>query len=138
WPGTGNINADPMFFAEAAAAFFLLPESPCLGAGLDGSAMGALGEIPGAWFLRGDANGNGRVDFADATFVLEFLFARGAAPACEDAADANDSGRIDIADAVMLLVHLFGGGGPLPAPAGACGADPTADTLSCETYGHCS
>ncbi len=137
WPGAGNIAADPRFADEAAAVFLLAGESPCLGAGLDGVDMGALGRTADTRFVRGEANGDGRTDIADVVFVLSFLFAHGAAPACADAADANDSGRTDIADAIALLAHLFAEAGPLPAPGGACGADPTAAGLACEPYVRC-
>jgi len=42
WPGTGNIDADPLFVDPAAGALGLLPGSPCLGAGVGGDDMGAL------------------------------------------------------------------------------------------------
>ena len=57
--------------------------------------------------------------------------------ACLDAADANDDGRVDIADAVKILAHLFAQAGPLPAPFGACGEDPTADGLDCGQFPSC-
>ncbi len=91
----------------------------------------------GQAFVRGDANTSGRIDIADAIFVLSYLFARGTAPSCLDTADANDDGRNDIADAIRTLTHLFAHGGPLPLPFGGCGADPTADDLSCASYPPC-
>jgi len=56
-------------------------------------------------------------------------FAQKAPPSCPDAADANDDGKLDIADAIRVLGHLFAATGPLPPPFGACGTDPTSDTL---------
>ena len=49
-----------------------------------------------------------------------------------DAADANDDGGVDVSDAVRILLYLFVNTGPLPAPHGACGSDPTADDLGCD------
>jgi hypothetical protein len=82
-------------------------------------------------FIRGEVNGDGKVDIADALRILGYLFLGAPLPACPDAADADDDGTIDITDAILLLGHLFLGAGPLPPPGPECGADPTADLLSC-------
>ena len=87
--------------------------------------------------MRGDANASNAIDIADAIFLLSHLFARGPAPSCKDAGDANDDGQIDIADAIKLLAHLFARTGPLPAPFGSCGLDPTNDGLDCRSYSAC-
>lgn len=89
-------------------------------------------------FVRGDINADASVDIGDAIGVLGFLFGGSAAPDCQDSADGNDDGLINIGDAIALLSHLFSGSGPLPEPSGACGPDPTADTLTCETYAPCA
>ena len=82
-------------------------------------------------FIRGDANGDGALNIADAIFNLGFLFTQGPGP-CLDAMDANDDGSNNIADAIFALDILFGGGGTTPdAPFPACGEDPTADVLDC-------
>ncbi len=88
-------------------------------------------------FQRGDGNADGKLDISDAIFVLGFLFGSAKAPDCTDTADANDDGRTDIADAIAILGHLFAATGPLPAPFGACGEDPTPDALDCASYGPC-
>ncbi len=80
-------------------------------------------------FKRGDVNTDNSVNIADAVSILAYLFAGGDELACADAADANDDGSVNIADAVTILAHLFAGAGDLPAPFGACGPDPTNDTL---------
>jgi hypothetical protein len=81
-------------------------------------------------FLRGDANGDGRLDLSDAIFTLAFLFLGGPAPLCPAAADANDGGALDIADPIFTLGWLFTGGPPPPPPGpAACGLDPTPDAL---------
>ena len=90
-----------------------------------------------AAFKRGDVNADGAMDLADAIFVLDYLFAEGPTPTCLDAADASDDGTMDIADAVAVLGNLFGGAGDLPDPFGECGADPTADTLGCQSFPAC-
>jgi len=83
-------------------------------------------------FVRGDSNGDSRVDISDALTTLGYLFLDGRDTDCPDALDSDDSGRIDITDAVFLLLHLFSGGGALPEPSGKCGFDPTReDGFSC-------
>jgi len=96
-------------------------------------------------FVRGDANADGAVDIGDAMCLLCCLSGNARVcgrclpdlAACEDALDANDDGRIDISDAIKVLSHLFAGTGPLPAPFGPCGADPTADSLACAAFPAC-
>jgi hypothetical protein len=61
-------------------------------------------------FIRGDANGDGKVDISDAYVVLNSF--NGAQPIpCMDAADANDDGVVDISDSVFTLNFLFNGKG---------------------------
>lgn len=84
----------------------------------------------GVSFIRGDRNGDGAIDIADAVGILGFLFS-GETASCLDALDSNDDGGVNIADAVYLLDFLFTGGSPPPAPHPNAGADPTADTLDC-------
>ncbi len=91
-----------------------------------------------ARFKRGNANADVAVDIADAIFLLTHLFAQGPTPSCKDAADANDDGALDISDAVKMLAHLFALAGPLPAPFGVCGDDPTGDSLDCQQFTPCN
>ncbi|MEE2882877.1 MAG: cytochrome c peroxidase [Planctomycetota bacterium] len=98
------------------------------GADLAGSTTEATCEPR---FRRGDHNGDGSLDISDALSLLGYIFSNGPSN-CMDAADANDDGGVDVSDAVRVLLHLFGNTGPLPAPHGVCGSDPTADDLSCD------
>ena len=98
------------------------------GAALSGSTTEASCE---ARFRRGDHNGDGSLDISDALSLLGYIFNNGATN-CMDAGDANDDGGVDVSDAVRVLLHLFGNTGPLPAPHGACGSDPTPDNLDCQ------
>ena len=88
-------------------------------------------------FMRGDADGNGQWDMADAVRTLEYLFAGGPAPSCLDAADVADSGRINIGSAIYILFWLFQEGSGPRLPAFQCGFDPTPDALDCASYAFC-
>ena len=71
------------------------------------------------------------MDLSDAVFILSYLFAQGAEPACLDAADANDDGLVDLSDAVFILAYQFAGGPQPPPPFPQPGVDPTDDGLGC-------
>jgi len=84
-------------------------------------------------FLRGNSNGDAKVDISDMVHILNFLFLGGQAPACGDAADVNDDGVINISDPSFGLNFLFLGGFPPPPPgAAAPGFDGTpTDSMTC-------
>jgi hypothetical protein len=88
-------------------------------------------------FRRADPNGDGRADLADGVFILEFLFASRAEPACLDAADTDDDGGVVVTDAIFLLNHLFVGGAAPPPPLATCGTDGTDDALGCIRHPAC-
>jgi hypothetical protein len=87
-------------------------------------------------FSRGDGNGDGSVDIADAIHHLAYLFLAGPST-CLDAQDANDDGGVDIGDAIYSLAFQFSGGPTFPPPTVPCGPDPTSDGLGCDAYGTC-
>ncbi len=64
--------------------------------------------------IRGDSNGDQKIDISDPIHVLNYLFAGGKAPSCTPAADANADSKLDISDAVTTLSYLFSGRGELP------------------------
>ena len=91
-------------------------------------------------FTRGDSNGDGTINIADAIFTLGYLFSNTVALECMDAADANDDGLLNIADTVFGLgaLHPSPGVPPLNIPQPSfCGVDPTADNLDCASYAPC-
>lgn len=85
----------------------------------------------GTFFVRGDSNGDGKVNISDPEMTLSYLFLGGGRPRCFDAADANDDGKLDISDPISTLYFLFAGGPkprpPFPEP----GEDPTEDRIGC-------
>ncbi len=83
-------------------------------------------------FRRGDADASGQLELNDGIYLLNYVFLRGAAPRCLDAADADDNGRISIVDSITLFNFLFLGREAPPAPGPTlCAPDPTADGLDC-------
>jgi hypothetical protein len=94
-------------------------------------------ESSGTEFRRGDPNGDGAVDISDAVAILNSLFLGTGKLSCQEAADGNDDGALDISDPVFLLSYLFQGGPPPAEPLAACGADPTPDGLSCDSFSGC-
>ncbi|HIA26745.1 MAG TPA: hypothetical protein EYN79_01265 [Planctomycetes bacterium] len=83
-------------------------------------------------FIRGDANGDGDVDFylGDSVALLEHLFSGCASVVCDDAADANDDGSLSTADVIFNLTSGMSSTA-LPGPYPGCGPDPTVDSLVC-------
>jgi hypothetical protein len=90
------------------------------------------GDSPGApIFLRGDSDGDGKIDLTDPLRILGSLFLGDLPPECPASSDSNDDGSIDLSDAVYTLNHLFLGGTAPPVPWPDCGRDPTPDALGC-------
>ena len=88
-------------------------------------------------FLRGDSNADGTVDISDSVFTLNYLFVGGPPSSCQDAADTNDDGKVDLSDPVYSLSFLFLGGPAPGQPFDKCGADLSADELTCESAPGC-
>ncbi len=70
-----------------------------------------------AVFTCGDADGSGQISIADAVYLINYIFAGGAAPDPLLSGDADCSTAISIADAVYLINYIFAGGAP---PCAAC------------------
>jgi len=93
-----------------------------------------LGTLPGP-FLRGDCNGDGKVDISDAVCSLNWLFLGGEAPGCLAVTNANGDVGVDISDSIWILEFLFLGG-PAPAePFPGCGVGrlEADERLGCKT-----
>ena len=86
-------------------------------------------------FVRGDCNGDGGINVADAVYLLDYLFIGSVVLPCEDACDIDDDGALNIADPINFLAYLFSGGPPPapPNPVTGCGEDVIdTDSLDCE------
>jgi len=86
-------------------------------------------------FVRGDVDGNGRVELTDGVFVFNFLFLGGPPPACRAAADTSRQGDVNLTSGVYVLNFLFLGGPAPPPPFPACDSSTAAsdEALGCET-----
>jgi hypothetical protein len=93
---------------------------------LDGNFR--IGTAP--MFLRGEVNGDGRINIADPVMITLYLF-RDAPVACVKAADVDDDGEVRLNDVTYLLNYLFTGGRQIPPPFPTRGLDPTPDDLPC-------
>ena len=67
---------------------------------------------PSVSLVRGDANGDGKIDIADVVHLVNYLFIDGPAPNPLWLGDANCDEVVDIADVVYLINYLFTGGPP--------------------------
>lgn len=85
--------------------------------------------VTSAEFIRGDSNGDLRVDLSDALHLIDYQFLGGEAPGCPDAADTNDDEKLDIADVVQLITALFRDVRPLEPS--TCGTDDDTSSESC-------
>lgn len=66
--------------------------------------------------IRGNTDGDGTesINVADLTFLVDYLFKGGPAPACEAEANADGASAINVADLTYLVEYLFKGGPPPP------------------------
>lgn len=128
--GAPGVTVSPSFLAVRPGTEAFAPGSGPSGGSLllvysDFGEVANVAEItPELWFVRGEINGDGRIDIADPIRLLEFLFGGGNAPKPPEAGDANADGSTDLSDAVYLLDFLFLGRPPPPAPFPEAGPDP--------------
>jgi hypothetical protein len=69
----------------------------------------------------GDANGDHKTGISDAVFLINYIFAGGAAPSPTRAnGDSNGDCVVNISDAVFLVEYTFGGGAAPHCPDSFC------------------
>jgi len=88
------------------------------------------GSVPSGVFVRGDGNGDAKIDISDAISALGYLFLQKPTD-CLEALDSNDDGQVNIGDPIFLLSYLFSGGATPPSPFPEAGEDPQPDGLGC-------
>jgi len=72
-------------------------------------ATRALVHPEGCCRVPGDANGSGRYNIADITYLISRIFAGGPAPQCCEEADCNGDGKVNIADITRQICIIFAG-----------------------------
>ena len=60
--------------------------------------------------MRGDVNGDLKIDVNDAFYLINFLFASGPPPVNPSKADVNNDKKTDVSDVFYLINYLFAGG----------------------------
>jgi hypothetical protein len=63
-------------------------------------------------YIGGDASGDGLIDVADVTYLINYLFISGSAPDPLWVGDCNCDQVVDVADVMYLINYLFLGGSP--------------------------
>ena len=87
-------------------------------------------------FKRGDSNGDGVVNVADAIWSLQEIFNSGSPGTCFDAKDSNGDTLYDIGDPIWLITYIFSSGPAPPTPGPVeCGND--GEPQDCEIYNAC-
>ncbi|MBI4584506.1 MAG: hypothetical protein HY717_10860 [Planctomycetes bacterium] len=99
----------------------------------DGEVRGESGQR----FRRGDVDGNGRLNIADAIIsIYRIILNHKKFFDCDGALDSNGDSRLNLSDPLAIVLWLFQGGQPLPAPFRSCNCDPFKSSLGC-TQSNC-
>jgi hypothetical protein len=69
YPGTSNLNTNPLFLNAASSDYRLAPNSPSIGAGTNGTTIGAFFPV-GSYLV--DTDGDGLPDTWEETYNLDF------------------------------------------------------------------
>ena len=86
-------------------------------------------------FVRGECNGDGKVDISDIVCSLGWQFSGTTFPGCIAALNTNGDGQVNVADPIYLITYLFKGGPQPGHPFPTCGLSVSAPDLDlgCET-----
>lgn len=87
-------------------------------------------------FKRGDANGDGVVNVADAIWSLQEIFNNGPAGTCFDSKNSNGDTVYDIGDPIFLITYIFSNGTAPPTP-GPINCGNNGEPQDCEIYNAC-
>ncbi len=73
----------------------------------DQSSFTVFGDVAMIGHVSGDVTLDGRVNVADLTYLVEFLFFGGPPPRVMETADLNHSGSVEVADLTLLIEFIF-------------------------------
>lgn len=93
----------------------------CLAVLLSSVLVPNAAEAQSCCVMRGDVDESGTVNVSDLTYLVNYLFKGGPAPACADHGDVDLSGNINVSDLTYIVNYLFKGG---PAPADCPAGEP--------------
>jgi len=111
YPATGTANYQVVFFAFAFEAIPQSGADPNNAETVMGRIMNWFG-ISKPSFVAGDATGDGVINSADVSYLINYLFVGGPAPGPWEAGDANCDGLVNGADVAHIINYLFVGGPP--------------------------
>jgi hypothetical protein len=105
---------------------------------LTASGAGAAAAAPAPFlcqdvsFVRGDVDGDGKVNVSDSVRLNQSIAGTWAPPAGRtlDSLDVNDDGAVNALDLQAINAFLFQGSRSMPAPFPGPGLDPTPDSLT--------
>ncbi len=113
WPGfTGQVMEITFSAGELVQGYLPIFDTAAhtymvSGEFFDSSPFTVFGEMTIGGLLVADVDFDGQVNFADLTFLVDYLFLGGAAPPVMETADVNADGAVNIADVTTLVVLLF-------------------------------
>jgi hypothetical protein len=76
---------------------------------------GRLTYTPCCQGMRGNVDGDGGINVADVTYLVDYLFFEGDIPPCPEEGNVDGVGDVNVADLTYLVDYLFFGG-PAPPP----------------------
>jgi hypothetical protein len=80
----------------------------CPGTGTCEVAMDAAKDVTANFVIKGDINGDGTVNLADAILVLQLMSRGSPGGTIENVADTNSDGKLGVADAIYILQKVSG------------------------------
>lgn len=114
WPGfTGSVMEIGLSGGELVGGYLPLYDTLAHnyligGKTSDSVAFTVFGSVVIRGHLPGDIDIDGALTISDLTYLVEYMFRGGPAPAAIATADVNLDGTIDIADLTALINFLFG------------------------------
>jgi len=111
-----NLALDPRFCDLPGGKYTIRTNSPCAPGNNACRVLIGSGDVACS-NLCGDANGDQKLNIADAVCLIIYLNLGGPTPQTLVSADATCDGAVDMADVVYVLNYIFTGG---PAPCATC------------------